>query len=305
MIDSNSPPSFESNGLTKGPDRGTLVLAGGGVGRTSRIHHYFMELLGGPDEPVVVIPTAMSDDQLYKERPSASSSPSSSPFSFFLDYFHEIGFHRVSILHTRDPRQADDREFVRPITEARGVWIMGGRQWRLADSYLNTRTQEELASLLDREGVIGGTSAGATILGSYLVRGDTQSNLIVQGDHNQGFGFISHIAVDQHVLKRNRQYDLIEILENHPELLCVGLDEDTALVVRGREFEIIGPSYVTIFDGTTFIIELDEPPARHIIQRLPDGERKFYLLDRNYRYDLQARKVVHWEGGVIIDRADA
>ncbi len=55
---------------------------------------------------------------------------------------------------------------------AQAVWISGGRQWRLADAYLHTRTHRELFALLDWGGLIGGSSAGASIMASYLIRGE-------------------------------------------------------------------------------------------------------------------------------------
>ena len=113
------------------------------------------------------------------------------------------------------------------------VWFTGGRQWRLADSYLGTKVEEELWALLGRGGVIGGSSAGATIQGSYLARGDTKTNTIMMGDHDEGFGFLKNTAIDQHLLRRNRQFDLIEIIEAWPELLGIGIDENTAIVVQG------------------------------------------------------------------------
>ena len=81
----------------------------------------------------------------------------------------------------------------------------GGRQWRIADSYLGTLTEKEFRTVLDRGGVIGGSSAGATIQGSYLARGDTQANTIMMGDHEQGFAYIENVAIDQHLLVRIKQ----------------------------------------------------------------------------------------------------
>jgi cyanophycinase len=134
------------------------------------------------------------------------------------------------------------------------VWFPGGRQWRLADAYLGTRVHEELRALLARGGVIGGTSAGATIQGSYLARGDTRSNTIMMGDHVEGMAFLRNVAIDQHLLRRNRQFDLIEIVQAHPELLGIGIDENTAIVVRGDRFEVMGAGCVAIYDlGTSSI----------------------------------------------------
>ena len=120
----------------------------------------------------------------------------------------------------------------------------------MADSYLNTILQDKLFALLDRGGVIGGSSAGATIQGSYLARGDTKTNTIMVGDHEEGMGFVKNIAIDQHTLARNRQFDMFEILAEYPDLLGISIDENTAMLVSGDSFEVIGQSYVLIYDGT-------------------------------------------------------
>jgi cyanophycinase len=180
----------------------------------------------------------------------------------------------LTVLHTRDPKLADTEAFVKPLTTARGVFFGGGRQWRLADAYLNTRVQRELQALLDRGGVVGGSSAGATILGSFLVRGDTKGNELMVGDHVVGFGFLKNSAIDQHLLRRNRQFDLIEVVEKRPELLGIGIDENTAIVVEGDRFDVIGQGYVAIYDAK----HATRPPAQ------------FYFLAAGDRYDLATRE---------------
>ena len=129
------------------------------------------------------------------------------------------------------------------------MFFWEGRQWRLADSYLNTLTHREIQAVLDRGGVVGGSSAGASIQGSFLMRGDTRSSDIIIGDHTQGLGFMRNVGIDQHVLIRNREWDMLEVLKVHPDLLGLGLDENTAIVVQQDEFEVIGQSYVIIYDG--------------------------------------------------------
>ena len=168
----------------------------------------------------------------------------------------ENGAQNLTVVHTRDRKESETEAFVKPIQAARGVFFAGGRQWRLADAYLNTRVHRELQALLDRGGVIGGSSAGATILGSFLVRGDTKGNELMIGDHVEGMAFLKNSAIDQHLLRRNRQFDLIGVIEKHPALLGIGLDENTAIVVRGDEFDVIGQSYVVIYDSKSLI-----PPA--------------------------------------------
>jgi cyanophycinase len=243
-----------------GPKNGSLIVAGGAV-RDKAIIERFIELAGGPDVPIIVIPTAGGRDN-YDQ------------YWGGLRQFKEAGATDLTILHTYDRKVADTEEFAAPIKKARGVWFSGGRQWRLADSYLNTKVHEALWDLLDRGGVIGGSSAGATIQGSYLARGDTKTNTIMMGDHEEGLAFLKNVAVDQHMLKRNRHFDLIEIIEARPELLGIGLDENTAIVVRGDSFEIIGQSYVAIYDHN----------------RVLDSGGHFYFLAPGDRYNLKTRE---------------
>ena len=136
-----------------GPARGTLFIVGGGE-RDKPLLEKFVDLAGGPDAPIVAIPTALESDD-----PAIQSLEVSS--------LRGAGARRVTLLHTRDRKVADSEAFVAPIRTASAVFFTGGRQWRLADAYLDTRTHAELRALLARGGVIGGTSAGATILGSF------------------------------------------------------------------------------------------------------------------------------------------
>jgi cyanophycinase len=229
--------------------------------RDPAILERFIELAGGAQAPIVIIPTAGGGDE-YDE------------FYTGLRGFHALGAFNLTVLHTNDPAEADTEAFVRAITEANGVWFPGGRQWRLADSYLGTRTEAELWRLLDRGGVIGGSSAGASIQGSYLARGDTRANTVMMGDHEVGFGFLKNTAIDQHVLRRNRHFDLIEIIEARPELLGIGIDENTAIVVQGDRFEVLGESYVLIYDNRKWVGE----------------EGRFYFLAPGDRFELSTRE---------------
>ena len=140
--------------------------------------------------------------------------------------------------------------------------------------------------MLARGGVIGGSSAGATIQGSFLTRGDTSSNQIVVGDHQVGFGFIKNIAIDQHVLARNRIFDLFDVLKIKPELLGMGIDENTAFIVNKNDAQVLGASYVAICDKGFWSRERSDQ------KNLPAPEDRFYFLRNGDRYDLGARQVV-------------
>ena len=243
-----------------GPRNGALVIVGGALDDPEIIER-FIELAGGADAPIVIIPTAGAGEHYDQYYPGARR-------------WREAGANDVTVVHTRDRNEANRDEFIEPIRRARGVWFPGGRQWRLADAYLDTRTEVEIEKVLERGGVVGGSSAGATIQGSYLVRGDTKTNTIMMGDHVEGFGLLKNVAIDQHLLARNRHFDLIPVIEKFPHLLGIGIDEDTAIVVQGDRFEVMGQSLVAIYDN----------------QRMLAGDGRFYFLRAGDSYDLRSRE---------------
>lgn len=148
-----------------------------------------LELAGGPDAPLVMVPTAGGGESY------------DSTFNG-LQPWRDAGARNLTVLHTNDPRVADTDAFIQPLNTAAGVFFFGGRQWRLVDAYGGTKTEAAFRAVLDRGGVIGGSSAGATIQGSYLVRGDTAGNTLMMGSHQRGFAYLKNVGIDQHVLRR-------------------------------------------------------------------------------------------------------
>jgi cyanophycinase len=249
--------------IVKGPEKGALVIVGGGKVGDDILGRMFA-LGGGKDAPLVVIPTASGADNYPADWPG-------------LKMFKEFGATNITLLHTKDRTVADSEAFVKPIAAARIVWFVGGRQWRLADSYLHTRTQREIERVLDRGGVVAGSSAGASIISSYMVRGAVENNFIMMAPgHEEGFGLMKGVAIDQHMLTRNRQDDLEEVVEKHPDLLGIGLDESTAIVVQGQQFEVIGASKIAIHDGR--IVKG--------AQERNGGKKKYFFMGPGEKYDL-------------------
>lgn len=259
--------------FSSGPARGTLIIIGGGDINES-LNKKIMEISGGLQIPIVVIPTADGGgnyDQNFGEA----------------GILRKMGATNVTVLHTSDRNVANTEEFVKPLLNARLVWFSGGRQWRLVDAYKNTLTEKMLWKVLENGGTIGGSSAGATIQGSFLVRGDTKNNQIMMGDHQNGFGFLKNVAIDQHVLARNRQFDMFEILRNRPELLGIGIDESTAIIVKGDIFEVVGKSYVVVYDGKFWSREGWE------FKKLPEKGQLFYFLREGDRYNMRERIIMN------------
>ena len=243
-----------------GPERGSLVIVGGAM-RSAEIYERFIDLAGGPDAHIVLVPTAGGASE-YDE------------FYQGMKAWRDHGARNLTLLHTINPAEADTDAFVEPVKNADGVFFFGGRQWRLVDAYGGTKTEEAFQEVLNRGGVIGGSSAGASIQGSFLVRGDTRTNTVMMGDHQRGFGYLRNVGIDQHVLMRNRQFDLIEVIETHPELLGIGIDEDTALVVQGDRAQVIGSSFVLVYDN----------------QATTGVDGKFYFLAPGDRLNLATRE---------------
>lgn len=176
-------------GQTIGPSKGKLMIVGGG--QANSLIKKFVEIAGGKNARIVIIPTAGNAEKFPDDW-------------YYSQMVKNFGAKEVTVIHTRDPKVADTDYFVEPIKNATGLWFTGGRQWKLVDAYANTKVVEECWNLLHRGGIIGGSSAGATIQGSYLARGDTKNNTIMMGDHETGFGFLKKVAIDQHLLARNR-----------------------------------------------------------------------------------------------------
>jgi cyanophycinase len=195
------------------------------------------------------------------------------------------------MLHTHDPKVADTPEFVKDLREANGVWFDGGRQWNIVDSYANTLTYKEFHRVLERGGVIGGSSAGATIQGEYLVRGDTSGPNVVmtpEPNHQEAFKFLRKTAIDQHINARNRWDDLIPVIQKYPNLLGIGLSEGTAIVVTGDSFEVMGKWKVAVHDNTRLYHPWEKP---------------YFVLSPGDVYNMKTRKIEKLGTGVTPRRS--
>ncbi|HLW53678.1 MAG TPA: cyanophycinase [Candidatus Angelobacter sp.] len=265
---------------TAGPERGTLVLEGGGTtigvagSKPTAVIQKFVQLAGGSAARIVVIPTAFRDDLvtpdgLQQVRVRAQEI---------------MGVDHVTMMHTRDRKQADSPEFVAPLRQATGVWIPGGKDAYLIDAYVGTRVEIEIKALLARGGVVGGTSAGAVIQGSLAVEGKVvdSEGKVVDSPVNQGgktlrvdatlpsWGLLTNSFVEPHWNTRNR-VDLAPALAGRQGLLGIAIDEDTAAIVQGNRLEVLGDGHVAIFDGKVH------------------GGKPYYDLSPGDRFDLHTR----------------
>jgi cyanophycinase len=242
---------------------GTLVIGGGG-GLAPEIWQRFLQLAGGPDAPIVVIPTANPDPV------------PADPIEARL--LRKAGATNLRVLHTRRRAEADAEPFLAPMREAKGIWFTGGRQWRFVDAYEGTAAERAFHEVLRRGGVIGGSSAGASIQADYMVRGDPLGNLTMMAEgYERGFGFLKGVAIDQHFFKRQRTRDMSAVMAAHPQLLGIGIDEATVLIVHGSVMEVVGKGSVAVYDRR-------KPVAA--------GEKDYEVLPPATRYDLERRERV-------------
>jgi cyanophycinase len=269
----SAAPAAAADAPVHGPPTGTLVIAGGGNLAGTGIMERFIALAGGPDAKVVIVPTAGGN-----RRPDGALIPYEA--ERVLAPWRALGLTNVHMLHTHDPQVADTPAFAALLADARGVWFNGGRQWNLVDSYAGTRTLRGFHDVLTRGGVIGGSSAGATIQGTYLVRGAISGSQVMMApepEHQDAFNFLRRSAIDQHVDARNRWNDLLPVMERFPDYLGLGISEGTALVVRRDSFEVIGKADVAIHDRTS--------------PRAADAPL-FLRVSPGTVYDMRARRVV-------------
>ncbi len=214
--------------------KGKLIIIGGGAIPDS-LFSFFANYCGGKDQPVVYIPTATTDEAYIQN-------------GEHLLKFTSRGFNNLSTIHTRNKKEADDPKNIALLRNAKGLYFGGGDQQLIADAYAGTKLYDEMIALLDRGGVIMGTSAGATIMGSLMIGGDARNDISKKYTLNPAFSFMTNTALDQHVLARNRQFDLIPVIEHYPGTLGIGIDESTAIIVEAGQFRVWGNSYVMLYD---------------------------------------------------------
>jgi cyanophycinase len=201
-----------------------------GGGRVSEdVYQEFLRLAGGKNARLVHIPSA---------HPFASARDVRYRYSGWLSY----NVASFKFLHTTDRDDADDADFIKPLETATGVWIGGGTQERLADLFHDTKTEAALRRVLERGGVIGGTSAGASIMSTCMIKTGTSTEAVC----DRGFGLVSHCVIDQHFGERNRLPRLLRVLEEHQKLVGIGVEEGTALVVRENRIKVIGAGRATV-----------------------------------------------------------
>lgn len=220
-------------------EKGSLLVQGGG-GVSDGTWERFIDLAGGTDARFVCIPSAdeMDDDV--------------APRSYSARELTERGCTNVRIAHAASRTAANhDGRLLDAIDAADAVWIDGGRTFRFMDRFGETRTAEAIAGVLERGGVVGGSSAGCQVVGDFLVRGNPKSNSeMTFAGYTQGMGLLPGVVIDAHFIERERHGQLSQLVDDHPQLLGLGVDANAALLVQGSVGEVLGEGGgVVVYDA--------------------------------------------------------
>lgn len=237
---------------------GSLVIVGGG-GASREIWQKFIELAGGEEAHVIVLPTAV---------PNPESEPAE------VRLLKRMGVEHIRVLPQIEHDEVASPEYLENFKWATAIWFGGGRQWRFVDAYWGTPAWSEIRKVIERGGVIGGSSAGATIQGDLLVRGHPLGNHIMVADgYRRGLGLLPGVAIDQHFRQRNRFDELASVVERFPQILGIGIDEGTALVVQAPDrCSVLG-------EGSVWLSYPSAPGGQRNYVRQPSGT-EFELLGK-------------------------
>lgn len=256
---------------------GRLVAIGGAEDRLQDrvILRRFVELCGGPQARIRVLSAASGDPQ--------------GVWLAYQQVFAELGVAHSAHLDITDAGHANSAEVVDQILDADGIFISGGDQRRLMALVWETEAFRALHTAFHLRGCcIGGTSAGAAVLSRHMLAQGAAPRLPEKeaAELDLGLGFVSKAIIDQHFSERGRLGRLLSVLAQRPDMLGVGIDEDTALVIeRGLSVEVVGQGAVTLVDGRQLRSNFDDIESRERLEML---DVRVHLLPAGRRYSAQS-----------------
>jgi cyanophycinase len=220
----------------------TAVLVIGGA--EDKVHgreilHTFFDRAGGTDAQIAVIPCASREPGIIGER--------------YRTIFQDMGAKDIEIFDIRDRHEGDDSRWHDFLERATGVFMTGGDQLRLCGLMTDTPIMDKVRMRAQLgEIALAGTSAGAAVMGEYMIAGggsgESPNRSLV--DMAAGLNIIPEIIVDQHFHNRNRMARLMSAIAAYPDKLGIGIDEDTCALFEGDDtFRVIGKGTVTIVDA--------------------------------------------------------
>lgn len=226
--------------VADGQARGWIIPIGGAEEKENdrAILARFVELCGGADADIVVIPTASR---------LADTGPR------YVEIFTDLGVGRVDSMDFDTRRDADEAHRVKRIDEASGVFFTGGNQLRLGTLLGGTAVAKAIRQGNARGMHVAGTSAGASFLSEHMIAFGEEGQTPVAGMVRlaPGLGLTNRFVIDQHFRQRDRLGRLTSALAYNPFAVGIGLDEDTAAFISpGNIVEVVGSGGVTVVDAS-------------------------------------------------------
>ena len=247
----------------------TLFIIGGAEDRVGKatVLRRFVRLAGGPSARIVIIPTASSFQDEVVEA--------------YTEVFTRLGAQHLSVVNPEDRQEAHDPQAVGLIDQATGIFMSGGSQLKLSQRLPGTPLGEAIHRAHDRGAVVGGTSAGASIMSQFMISMGDEGITPRQRNSqlSAGLGLIEGVIIDQHFGQRARYGRLLSMVAGSPHLIGIGIDEDTAIEVVDRStFTVHGRGAVFVLDCRA--AASDAPEARRgapmmvsgaVVHSLPAG----------------------------------
>lgn len=231
--------------------KGTLIPIGGNENKGIRIGEKFhtekiekgilsrvVVECGGVDSLIVVIPTASSIPDVVSQS--------------YRDAFGKLGCKNVQIADIRAREHSEFQENIDLVSKAQCVMFSGGNQSEIINKIKDTTIHKILMDRYHNSSlVIAGTSAGAMCMSEEMITGGRHKEAFAKGavGMSKGMGFLQSVVIDSHFIRRGRFGRLAEAVAKFPDLIGVGLAEDTGLVIKEcNTVEIVGTGMVIIFD---------------------------------------------------------
>jgi cyanophycinase len=248
--------------------------------RKRRVLKEFVAAAGGPDARIAVIPTASSlGDEIVE---------------LYDAVFRGAGAAEVTFVRPETREDALDNDLVGQLEKATGIFMTGGNQLKLSAVVCGTPVGDAIVAAHHRGAVVGGTSAGASIQSTHMIAfgvgGSTPKQRMTQ--MAAGLGLLPGVVIDQHFEQRNRYGRLLMLVAQSPQLLGIGVDEDTAAVVDGDVLSVLGRGAVTILDPSR--ITTNAFDAKGSAPLLASGV-VLHVLPQGVRFDLAKRELLSLE----------
>ena len=269
------PRAIEPDGVV-GP--GPVLAIGGAEDklRDKLILSAFVNLAGGPDARIAILPTASSIEEAGER---------------YKALFLGMGAARADVLYLSDRAAATSPEVLEILDDVTGIFMTGGNQMRLASIVGGTPVARKVRALNQAGAAVAGTSAGASILSSHMVAygASGPSPRMRMAQMTAGFGLVPGVVIDQHFRQRDRIGRLLALVAASPELLGIGIDEDTAALFSGDTLEVLGRHSVTIVDGTHIESDIHRVKGHGAITV---SGATLHVLSAGNRFDLIARTLL-------------